>query len=185
MDADWEVEIGGGAPVIEAEWPGFVDLRSYPERVSEIAEAAACSPLTALLLAMNAATSPLWTSKCDVWEPEPGALACYIDMLPVEGRVFADWKRAEAFCRQYVTRLNSKRSGGPGSGSERASEDSITLVVRQAVAGKAEGFGITTYLTAKAVDPGDAVAVLRCVMATFANALPLAMPPATGGSTLK
>ena len=27
MEADWEVEVGGGAPVIEAFWPGFVDLR--------------------------------------------------------------------------------------------------------------------------------------------------------------
>ena len=26
MEADWELEIGGDAPVIEADWPGFVDL---------------------------------------------------------------------------------------------------------------------------------------------------------------
>ena len=36
MEADWEVEVGGGAPVIEALWPGFVDLRSNPERSGEI-----------------------------------------------------------------------------------------------------------------------------------------------------
>jgi hypothetical protein len=40
MEADWEVEIGGGAAVIEAEWPGWIDLRKQPERASEIAEAA-------------------------------------------------------------------------------------------------------------------------------------------------
>ena len=105
MEADWEVEIGGGAPVIEAEWAGLVDLRSHPECIAEVAEAAAFPALAALLLALNAAHSPLWTSKCDVWEPEPAALACYIDMLPVEGRVFARWQQAEAFCREYVTRL--------------------------------------------------------------------------------
>jgi len=40
MEADWEVEVGGGSPVIEALWPGFVDLRLYPERIGEIQEAA-------------------------------------------------------------------------------------------------------------------------------------------------
>ena len=32
MEADWEVEIGGGAPVIDALWPGFVDLRAARAR---------------------------------------------------------------------------------------------------------------------------------------------------------
>ena len=40
MEADWEVEVGGGAPVIEADWPGFVDLRGEPERVNEMEEVA-------------------------------------------------------------------------------------------------------------------------------------------------
>ncbi len=40
MEVDWEVEVGGGAPVIEALWMGFVDLRRNPERLGEIAEAA-------------------------------------------------------------------------------------------------------------------------------------------------
>ena len=30
MEADWELEIGGDAPVIEAHWTGFVDLRADP-----------------------------------------------------------------------------------------------------------------------------------------------------------
>ncbi len=32
MEADWEFEVGGDAPVIEAHWPGFVDLRQNPEQ---------------------------------------------------------------------------------------------------------------------------------------------------------
>ena len=31
MEADWEFEVGGDAPVIEALWAGFVDLRSQPD----------------------------------------------------------------------------------------------------------------------------------------------------------
>ena len=46
MEADWEVEIGGDAPVIEAQWPGLVDLRANPERICEIAEASAFPPLS-------------------------------------------------------------------------------------------------------------------------------------------
>ena len=53
MEADWEVEIGGDAPVIDAQWPGLVDLRANPERVCEIAEASAFPPLADLLLALN------------------------------------------------------------------------------------------------------------------------------------
>jgi hypothetical protein len=89
MEADWEVEIGGGAPVIEALWPGFVDLRSHPDRLGEIAEAATFPPLAVLLRALNSPESPVWTSKCDVWEPETAALAAYIDMLPSDGTIFS------------------------------------------------------------------------------------------------
>src|ERR1035441_3063867 len=98
MEADWEVEIGGGAPVIEADWPRFIDLKSDPKRLGEIEEAAAFPPLTALLLALNAAASPLWTSKCDLWESEPAASACYIDMLSVEGKVFAGRPAGSVVC---------------------------------------------------------------------------------------
>ena len=62
MEADWEAEIGGGAPVIEAEGPGWIDLRKQPERVSEIAEAAGFAALGKLLTALNGPESPGWTS---------------------------------------------------------------------------------------------------------------------------
>ncbi len=175
MEADWEVEIGGGAPVIEAEWPGFVDLRSHPERIAEIAEAAAFPPLAALLLALNAPESLVWTSKCDMWEPEPAVQAAYIDLLSLEGKVFIRWQQAEAFCREYVARL--AQIALPVLGAEC----SLDLVIRQAVAGQAEGFGITAYLSAKATHPTDASAALASIMATFVDAL----PPTMQGSKLQ
>jgi len=156
MEADWEVEIGGGAPVIEALWPGFVDLRSAPERVGEITEALVFPALGRFLSLVNGAASPLWTSKCDVWEPDDeevasettsptggtddakeSSLACYVDLLPRRGTLFAQWEEAEGFCRAWVERLE---------------EDSLPfsrldLIVRQAIAGDIEGFGITAYVS--------------------------------------
>jgi hypothetical protein len=179
MEADWEVEIGGGAPVIEANWSGFIDLRNWPDRVAEIVEAAAFPPLAVLLLALNGAGSPLWTAKCDMWEPEPAALACYVDLLPLEGRVFAPWQHAEAFCREWVARL--ARIAQP----ECRPESSIALVIRQAIAGHAEGFGITAYLSATSSERATAAEGLAAVMAVFADAVPSAAPPATAASKLQ
>ena len=175
MDADWEVEIGGDAPVIESLWPGFIDLRTHPGRVAEIVEAAKFPPLAALLQSLNAADSPLWTSKCDVWEPEPGALALYIDLLPREGSVFAQWQQAAAFCRDFVRRL-----------SRRAIDDcTADLVIRQAIAGEAAGFGITAYLSVSALDQSEATARLATAIGAFSDALPRVTPPAMPGSTLQ
>jgi len=179
MEADWEVEIGGGAAVIEALWPGFVDLRNRPERVGEIAEAAAFPCLAKLLLALNSPESPVWTSKCDVWEAEPAARAAYIDMLPREGMVFGEWQHAEAFCREYVGRLEALAL------PECGPDCRIDLVIRQAVAGGVDGFGITAYLSAKDTAQEDAEAAIAAVMAGFADALPRRRPPVTASSKLQ
>jgi hypothetical protein len=189
MDADWEVEIGGSAPAIDALWPGFVDLRRFPARIAELAEAASFPPLAALLQRLNSASSPLWTSKCDVWEPEPAALAhpgevsssapaalaCYVDLLPVEGRVFARWQQAEALCRQWVARLSD----------DRLPECGVDLVVRLAIALPAEGFGVTAYLSASGADRPAAASALAALMTAFADAVLSAAPPASAVSKLQ
>ena len=48
MEADWEVEIGGDAPVIDACWEGFVDLRRAPERAGAVAGSAELPALAML-----------------------------------------------------------------------------------------------------------------------------------------
>ena len=179
MEADWEVEIGGGAPVIEADWPGFVDLRIHPEAIGNIAEAATFPPLAKLLLALNAPESPVRTAKCDLWEPEPAALAAYVDILPRKGMVFGESGQAEAICREYVGRLETVVP------PERGREYSIDLVIRLAIAGGTEGFGITTYLSAKGAVRKDAETALAWVMAGFADALPNRIPPEITGSKLQ
>jgi hypothetical protein len=179
MEADWEVEIGGGAPVIEAEWPGFVDLRGEPERVNEMEEVARFAPLGKLLKALNAPTSPLGTAKCDVWEAESGELCCYVDLLPVEGRVFSDWAEAENFCREVVVRLEAKPEVDSGS------EIRVDLVVRAAVAGQMEGFGVTAYLSAAPAAMAIAETALVAAMDAFADAVLLVDSRAGDGSKLQ
>ena len=95
MEADWEFEIGGDSPIIEAHWPGFVDLRIEPNKAGELAETRDLPGLAFTLARLNAVKSPVWTCKTDVFVPgriDPDeleatseeathALACYIDLL--------------------------------------------------------------------------------------------------------
>ena len=172
MEADWEVEVGGGAPVIDALWAGFVDLRRQPERIEEIAEAGKFPALAPLLRRLNSPGSPVWTAKCDLWEPvEPGevaeddlpaALAVYVDLLPCAGSVFSQWQQAEAFCREWVARLGQIAMAGC----------SVKLVVRQAVAGLAEGFAVTAYVSAEGHDRAGAAETLARALSAFAAAIP-------------
>ena len=205
MEADWEFEVGGGAatsgapipeaPIIDARWLGLVDLRRQPERIGEIQEAAAFPPLAALLEALNGAHSPLWTAKCDLWEPEAvelaglasasspassgalarTALACYVDLLPLAGEVFAQPLQAEAYCRKWVSRL----------APVRLPDCRVDLVIRQAVAGEAEGFGITAYLSAWGREKSAAAAALAAALATFANTIPAFAVSATPATKLQ
>jgi len=189
MEAEWEVEVGGGAPVIEALWPGFVDLRQQPERLAEIAEAAAFPPLAELLRTLNAADCPVWTAKCDVWETEPSeadeashagtsvliVLACYVDVLPRAGQVFAQWQQAEAFCRACVVRL----------APTPLPNCRVEFIIRQAIAGEAEGFGVTAYFSGAGRDRAAASQMLAAALATFADSILPATPPATAASKLQ
>ena len=179
MEADWEVEIGGAAAVIEAEWPGFIDLRNDPERVHELEEVAGFAPLGKLLRALNAPASPVWTAKCDVWEAELGELCCYVDLLPVLGRVFAEWAEAEKFCRAVVDRLAAKPDLDSGP------ETTADLVIRAAVAGQLEGFGVTAYLSAGPAAKADAEKALGTAMDALADAVLLVEPRAGDGSKLQ
>jgi hypothetical protein len=196
MEADWEFEVGGGAPLIEACWSGFVDLRHYPECVGEIQEAVDFPPLAALLLALNGAHSRLWTAKCDLWEPKAddvaglasdcrtaaqvgalpcAALACYIDLLPVAGKVFAQPRQAEDFCREWVVRL----------APVPLPDCCVDLVIRQAFAGEVEGLGVTAYLSAVGRDRSAATEALTAALAAFTDTIPGCNAPAMPTSKLQ
>jgi hypothetical protein len=101
MEADWEFEVGGDAPVIDARWAGFVDLQSAPGAAWELDEVRELPALAAALERLNLPGSPVWTSKCDFYpalqagefdadelDAEAGCAAhgmgCYIDSVTEE-----------------------------------------------------------------------------------------------------
>jgi hypothetical protein len=209
MEADWEIEIGGGAPVIEALWPGFVDLRLTPARIVEITEASAFATLGKFLLAVNGASSPLWSSKCDVWEPalaeqsdgewaspevapteasqapgdleadERSSLACYIDVMPRQGDLFSRWEDAESFCRAWVARMEAVE----------LLDSRVDLIVRQAVAGEVEGFGITAYVSVmlpeRPLRPDEGTAALAAALEAVEASIPQGVLPMKGAQKLQ
>ena len=190
MEVDWEVEIGPGAPIIEARWPGFINLatplsrsnRTAQQIAAAIPEAAAFPPLAQLLLRLNDAVSPLWTSKCGLWQPHPNAVACYIDLLPRYGEVFDQWQKAESFCREYISRLSAlvlddcDPESRLGYAPLQTQNCAIDLVIRQALSGESEGFGITIYISVTEASPVDAASAMALAMTAVADALPARDP---------
>ena len=181
MEADFGVEIGPGLGVIDADWPGWVDLRVEPARVGEIAEAAEHAALREALEQLNGPESPVFTCKCDVWrlgadeidadEFWCGAadaltgVASYVDVVARNAEVFGSFKEHESWARRAVEPLKA----------EAVSQGRADLVVRAAVAGRREGFGITLYAAGCGVDKEAAEAawerVLRAaVTATMSEA---------------
>jgi len=192
METDWEIEFGGDAAVIEPLWAGFIDLRQEPGRINEISEVRAFPPLGAALLRLNAASSPVWTAKCDFWPHlEPGtwdpdemkadasgalhATGCYIDLL---ARNPARWKspeQAEHDCRSLSARLRPIP----------LSRCRLDLIVRKAwLDGDLSRHGVTAYLTACGPSPRAAAAQLAKSLAILADAvLNLPSDPAQAGDS--
>lgn len=162
MEADWAVEVGGEAPRLEADWAGFVDLHREVARVDRVAEAQAHPALRAALVTLNEARSPVFTSKCDVWELPQAAidpvefdctaddgrvgLASYVDVIGREAGFFAAFAKHEGWVRRATAALRAE----PGPCGR------VDLVVRSAVAGGAEGFGVTLYAAGCGVNASHA-----------------------------
>jgi hypothetical protein len=179
MEADWEFEMGGDAPVIEAHWPGFVDLRDRPSRVGEIAEIVALPGLEEALLRLNRGGSPVWTCKTDVFVPDqvdPDELAsskdeaqfviaCYIDMLMRSDQVWRVPAGAERDCRRFCAGLREIRL--------RCCR--VDLVIRRARAGEGTAMGVTVYFSACGRTEMEAKARLgECLTAFVELVVPVA-----------
>jgi hypothetical protein len=179
MEADWEVEIGGGASVIDAHWPGFIDLRLHPERAAQLSESADLPALTQALVALNSAPSPIWTSKCDVWpvadfadfhsdeldatpDSSTHVMGCYIDLLPLSHNQWPTTEEAVADCKQICSCLHAI--------SLRNCR--VDLILRRAfTAAEIAGLGITAYLTSSGPSQPAARATLEAALAAFAHVL--------------
>ncbi|HEY6491462.1 MAG: hypothetical protein WCC26_15965 [Terracidiphilus sp.] len=189
MEADWELEIGG-APVIETEWPGFVDLRACPHRVDELPEPILLPPMRDALARLNETSSPVWTSKCDVWpvaEFDPDeldapsaaalcAVAVYIDLLARETEQWTtpydarDWCQARCLYLRAVP-LRCCRAD---------------FVIRHAVTHTQESsVGITAYLTACGATRADADSRLGAALNALAEAVGQAGTPVRINSKLQ
>jgi hypothetical protein len=176
MEADWEFEIAPDAPVIDAAWPGFVDLRREPERVAELSEQSRLPALRELLLDLNAEGSGLFTSKCDVWNPgevdadeldaDRGsaacALACYVDLLPAEQDA---WRTPES-CAAWARRMCACVAEAPLRNCR------MDVVIRQAfLTATATGVGVTCYITGCGTSDGEAAESLSGGLRAFSHAL--------------
>jgi hypothetical protein len=151
MEADWSAEIGADLPVIDATWDGFVDLRSSPEKIDEIEEARQHPVMREVLLMLNSAGSPVFTTKCDCWRlPEAeidldefaathetvrAGFASYIDIVERDSVRFASFKLHEHWERETASSL---RKINLFSGR-------VDVVLRSAVFCEQPGFGITLY----------------------------------------
>ncbi len=187
MEADWEVELGGGARVIEPLWPGFVDLRRSPDRVQELQEVMRLPALAEILGRLNGVESPVWTSKCDVWsvadidpdeldaprEASLHAIACYVDILPESDQQWDTPAVTTAWSRNICSLLQAIPM--------RCCR--ADLVVRHAMlCDELTDFGITAYLTACGPSERNAADMLSGALAALADSIAPKAPTETAAS---
>jgi hypothetical protein len=184
VEADWEFELGPdeaglAAPVIDACWQGFVDLRRSPERVRALPEAAQLPALAEALIRLNGSGSLVWTAKCDYWPhldssefdadelaAPPGcathATGCYIDLLPSNRQQWAQPEQAEKACNRWCGLLRA----APLTCCR------VDLVIRRALlTPEQRELGITAYLTSCGPSAAEAVQRLEAALAAFTDAI--------------
>jgi len=186
MEADWEFEVGGESSVIEANWPGFVDLRQNPELAGELIEASGFPALYDGLMRLNAKSSPVWTSKCGIWtlsDPDrfdPDELdaptgstthteGLYIDLLPKSIEQWSSRDMVADSCKEWCKQFRDL--------PQRCCR--VDLIIRLAFIDSGQfDLGVTAYLTACGKSAIEANAVLQNATGPFADVL-------SGPSTLQ
>lgn len=185
MDADWSVELGEGDPALEMPWSDpdgrvqYHDLRSEPEALLLIDEAARYRELGEFLVAMNSASSVFETAKCDVWSDSElseaeeifgGAmkLASYVDLIFRARESCFDFALHESVAERAVELM--KRAPELSSAAE--------FIIRScyyhdapAEDGPATGFYFTFYLSGYGDDEAEARLRWRVGLSLVRNAL--------------
>ncbi|HWA96772.1 MAG TPA: hypothetical protein VG844_19410 [Terracidiphilus sp.] len=181
MQADWELEVGVDAPVIDTAWTGHVDLRTEPNRAHQLLEAIAFPALAEILILLNSAASPVRTSKCDIWpienleaihidrfdleageEETSSLLGCYIDILPRNEDRWNQPAHVEQIAKSLCARLKKVPL--------RCCR--VDIVGRETLLPlNSRGFGITAYWTASGCNVDAARRSLTAALHTFADAV--------------
>ena len=182
MEADWEVEIGAGAPVLDACWPGFIDLRVSPDAAGALPEVQEFPALGRALIRLNTAQCPVWTAKCDVWEltaydPDEldaphnqagRALGCYIDLFACNARDWLAPDQTTVWCKKLCALLDCVP----------LRSCRVDLVVRSAILSNEQtGCGVTAYLAAAGPDAAQASLRLNEALVAFVDTILFASTP--------
>jgi len=166
MLSDWTAECGPDDPVLVVPWSDpdnpsrhFIDLRENPYDLDWLEEAAQHPPLLHALRALNAARSPVFSAKCDVWEmtadeldplrieldliPEDASsgIASYIDLVWRERSIFVSLHQHE----QLIHRLS--RLVAPLD-HHYATVECVLRPALLDLTGPQEGFAISLYVKA-------------------------------------
>lgn len=185
MECDWEIEIASDAPVIDTAWEGFVDLRRDPSRIKSLSETTRFPALAEALINLNSAASPVWTTKCDVWQVDTvdpdeleaeadkalSALGCYIDLLPAAVQTsLADTDPIPGAISNWCRRLCLDLRTRP------LRQCRVDAIIRRAIfasvaGGPNEGLGITAYITTCGQSQSEASAVLAMALAVLAKSV--------------
>lgn len=191
MEADWDVEIGRDVPSIIVPWEGFFDLREGPCTTAQIPEAVSHPALDEALIKLNANESPVFTSKCDVWNLEReeidsyefgarpkhafSGLASYIDVLLRDPEKFQSFQFHEQLVRWISEKLRAVE----------LTNGRTDLVVRPATIHSASGFGITVYAAGCGAEKDHAYSSWESVLQNAVNAtinVSLLLPPGASSS---
>ena len=166
MLSDWTAECGPDDPVLVVPWSDpdnpsrhFIDLRENPYDLDWLEEAAQHPPLLQALRALNAARSPVFSAKCDVWEMEADELdplrieldlipedassgiASYIDLVWRERSIFVSLHQHE----QLIHRIS--RLVAPLDHHYATVECALRPALLD-LTGPQEGFAISLYVKA-------------------------------------
>jgi hypothetical protein len=177
MEADWEFQVGGDAPVIEARWAGFIDLRVTPERARDLPECLRLPGLALALERLNSQSSPVWTLKCDWWpvsEPidadelnaPPGRsvslVSSYVDLLSSTDQRWSSPLIVEDICKLFCRLLKPL----PLMCCR------VDFVIRTAlIVPDRTDLGISAYVTACGASPAGAMDSLDAALRAFAETL--------------
>lgn len=172
MLAEWTAECAADAPTLVVPWSDaesglhFVNLRTEPYDIAEIAEAQEFPALALALRSLNAPRSVFLTAKCDAWlldpdsedsEAELESLRVELDVDPEEalagiaGYIDVLWRDRAVFASAHVqTQMLDRLTRR----AERLFHPSASLacVLRPAMASfnsaSLEGFAVTLYVRA-------------------------------------